>query len=789
MAKSLIIVESPAKARTIARFTGRGFDVVASNGHVRDLPKSKLGVDVENDFALQYVTIRSKSKVIKTLREKSKAAEKIFLAPDPDREGEAIAWHLMEVLGGDAQRYRRLVFHEITQGAIRQALDDPCEIDMCKVHAQQGRRVLDRLVGYQLSPVLWKTIRYGLSAGRVQSVALRMIVDREREIEAFVPVEYWTIAADTKTPAGEALRMALALWEGKKPEIPNEDAAQGVIARLRGRPLLVSAIKTRRRRRHPSPPFITSTLQQEAFRKLRMPTRRTMQIAQELYEGLGVGEEGSVGLITYMRTDSTRVAEEALDGVRQYIGDQIGGDYLPEKPNRYRSRKGAQEAHEAIRPTSAARTPQEMAKYLSRDQLRLYTLIWRRFVASQMRPQELDITTIEATSDAALFRTSGRVLVFDGFTRLYDAGSDEDRGRRAKAAGDASTGNGSGAGNGGEQDQNAGAEENDESDGAGEGTLPAVQEGDELSVTRFQKKQHFTEPPPRYSEGTLIRVLEEQGIGRPSTYATIVGTILTRDYVQREKSRLHPTDLGMTVVDLLVAHFSDVMSIDFTAHMEEKLDRIEEGRDGWVSVVREFYAPFAKDLAAVAKKTAELKASLQVETGETCEKCGAALIRKFGRHGPFLACSNYPECRFTQPLHEDEKPQPTEHRCPTCDAPMLIRTGRFGRFLACERYPECKTTQPVPTGVSCPEEGCDGDLVQKRTRGGRVFYGCNRYPKCRHALWDFPVARACPACKHPLMLRKETKRDGAHLLCPACKNRVPEAADDEGSDERAARKS
>jgi DNA topoisomerase-1 len=769
MAKSLIIVESPAKARTISRIAGRRYSVVASNGHVRDLPKSKLGVEVDKDFEPQYVTIRKKSKIIKELREKSKGVEEILLAPDPDREGEAIAWHLMHVLGGDRQRFRRLVFHEITKRAIREALATPREIDMHKVDAQQGRRVLDRLVGYQLSPVLWRTVRYGLSAGRVQSVALRIIVDRERRIEAFVPVEYWTIQAFAETQAGVPLALALVSWQGKKPELGSEAEAQAVIDELAGRPLAVVSIRTRRRRRNAAPPFITSTLQQEAFRKLRFPSRKTMQVAQELYEGIVLGEEGSVGLITYMRTDSTRMAEEALKDARDYIAEKIGSDYLPEEAVRYRRKGRTQEAHEAIRPTSAAREPQQLAKYLSREQLRLYTLIWKRFVACQMRPQELDITTVDAACDPAVFRVTGKVIVFDGFTRLYESaeparptGTEENR-----ADG---SGTGDAAESGGATGKPAGpAVPADEIEAD---SIPALKEGEELSVREYKKKQHFTEPPPRYSEASLIRVLEEKGIGRPSTYATIVGTILTRDYVRRDKGRLLPTELGKTVVDLLVANFADIMDVGFTAHMEEELDRIEEGRDAWVDVVREFYVPFKRDLDAVEKKQASLKESIQVKTDETCEKCGAVLVRKFGRHGPFLACSNYPECRYTRPFEEDEKPQATTEKCPTCNSAMLIRTGRFGRFLACEKYPECKTTLPVPTGVACPEEGCDGALVEKRTRTRRVFYGCNRYPDCRYAVWDRPVPRACPQCAHPLMVERETRRDGPHDFCPACKTKV-----------------
>ncbi|MCK4305488.1 MAG: type I DNA topoisomerase [Candidatus Eisenbacteria sp.] len=752
MAKPLIIVESPAKARTISRLAGRGYNVVASNGHVRDLPKSKLGVDPEKDFEPHYVTIRTKSAVIKQMREKAKNSAEILLAPDPDREGEAIAWHLTKVLSGDSKRFKRLVFHEITQPAIRQALASPHEIDMNKVSAQQARRILDRLVGYQLSPVLWKTIRYGLSAGRVQSVALRLIVDREREVEAFVAVEYWSIHAAALTSEGQALRMGLVSWEGKRPEIHTAEEAQQIIDRIKDKPLEVTSLKTRRRKRNASAPFITSTLQQDAFRALRFSSKKTMKIAQELYEGLSVGDEGTVGLITYMRTDSTRVANEALNAVRAFVDERFGHAYLPDKPIVYKKKGRTQDAHEAIRPTAVSRTPETMERYLNQDQRKLYGLIWRRFVASQMCPQELEISTVEASCAPAVFRASGKRVAFDGFTRLYEA--KEPKARREQQPKEA----GQDAANGRLAEGEAAVE-----------VLPKVHEGEQLQVKEYSPKQHFTEPPTRYSEASLIKALEENGIGRPSTYATIVSTILTRDYVNRDKGRLVPTDLGGTVVDLLVRNFPKVMNVDFTAHMEQELDRVEEGRDGWVAVVREFYEPFKESLQAVAGKVEELKRAVQVPTGQVCEKCEAPMVRKFGRNGPFLACSRYPDCKHTQPLRDDEKPQLTSHTCPKCGSPLMLRTGRFGRFLACSNYPQCKTTRPVPVGVACPEEGCEGQLVEKRTRNGRAFFGCDQYPKCKYAVWDRPFPQRCPECGHPFMLMRETKRAGAHYACPRCK--------------------
>ena len=730
--------------------------MIASNGHIRDLPKSQLGVDIEKDFAPQYVTIRAKSKVISTLREKAKGADEILLAPDPDREGEAIAWHLTKVLNGKEDVCRRLVFHEITRTAIQEALQHPHEIDMNKVDAQQARRILDRLVGYQLSPVLWKTVRYGLSAGRVQSVALRLIVDREAEVQAFLPVEYWSIHAAAQTADGRPLELALVAWKEAKPSIGSAAEAEAIVASIGDQPLEVTKRATRRRKRNPAAPFITSTLQQEAFRALRFSSKKTMKVAQELYEGLEVESEGTVGLITYMRTDSTRVADEAIAGVRGFIGSTYGEAYLPNKAQIYKVKGRAQDAHEAVRPTDVQRTPEKMKKYLSPDQLKLYALIWKRFVASQMCPQEQDITTIEALAGEGLFRASGRVIAFDGFTRLYESQEKRNKG----------TGNG--------EEELSGKEIAPE-------ILVRLHKGDILAVREYERRQHFTEPPARFTEATLIKTLEERGIGRPSTYATIVSTILTRDYVRREKGRLLPTELGQTVTGLLVSNFERIMSVDFTAHMEEELDAVELGKDKWVNVVREFYLPFRASLDAAEAKTAELKASVQVATGQKCEECAADMVRKFGRNGPFLACSRYPDCRFTQPLSDDEKPHATEHECPECGEMMMIRTGRFGRFLACSRYPDCKTTRPVPVGVTCPEPDCGGALVEKRTRSGRVFFGCERYPKCKYAIWDRPVAQPCEACEHPFVMEKETRKAGPHYACPKCKATFPREAEEEAS--------
>jgi DNA topoisomerase-1 len=743
MASTLIIVESPAKARTISKFVGKNYKVLASMGHIRDLPKTKLGVDVENDFQPQYVVLRSKAKVLKELKDASKGSKQILLAPDPDREGEAIAWHLAEYLRDSKAPVARLEFHEITKNAIQEALKNPREIDHQRVDAQQARRVLDRLVGYLVSPFLWTTIRYGLSAGRVQSVALRMICEREDEVLKFQSQEYWTLDVLLDTPSKQKLKVRLIRMDGEKPALPNEATVDAILAELSKERFSVSEVKTLPRKRNPAAPFITSTLQQEGYRRLRYPAKKTMGVAQELYEGLEIGDEGVVGLITYMRTDSTRVSAEAQEEARSYIRQQYGEAYVPDAPPVYPSRARAQDAHEAVRPTSVLRTPESVRRYLKPDQAKLYNLIWSRFVASQMNPAVNEVTTIDIVAGRFQLRATGSRVLFDGFTRLYEERLEDDGGGTNQ--------NGNGNGNG----------------GAVEDALPSVAKGDALAYRSAQKDQHFTEPPPRYTEASLVKALEEKGIGRPSTYATIVSTILTRDYVTRDKGKLAPTDLGQTVTKLLLEVFPDIFEVDFTARMESELDKVETGEDAWVDVVRAFYEPFQKDLGAAETRKAELKNGVQTESDQVCEQCGAKLVKKFGRNGPFLACPNYPECKFTKPLKEEEIPVPTGQLCPNDGAPMVVRMGRFGRFVACQNYPKCKTTASVRTGVACPQPDCPGHLVEKRGRKrGRIFYACDQYPKCTYAVWNKPVARPCPACGHPLMVEKETKTRGFHLQCP-----------------------
>ncbi len=739
--RSLVIVESPAKARTIGKYLGPGFEVRASNGHVRDLPKSKLGVDIEKGFTPSYILIKGKAKILKELKQSARLASTIYLAPDPDREGEAIAWHLAETLGnGSDGRIQRLAFYEITKRGILSALEAPREIDMNKVHAQQARRVLDRLVGYQVSPFLWKTIRYGLSAGRVQSVALRLICEREDEVRAFVPREYWTLDADLATAKGERFRARVQKKSGEKFALENEAQAKEAAAELTKESFRVTGVRTQEKKRNPLPPFITSTMQQESFQRLRFSAQKTMVVAQQLYEGIEVGPDGATGLITYMRTDSTRTSPEALAEVREFIQASFGPNYLPPEPRTFRSRETSQDAHEAIRPTSVARTPASMKRHLESDQYRLYELIWQRFVASQMNPALVLTTTADITAGAFLLRASGSRIKFDGFTRAYQSLLIEETGPEASK-------------------------------------LPALNEGDALKQLGILPEQHFTEPPPRYTEASLVKTLEEKGIGRPSTYATIVGTILTRDYVLRDRGKLTPTDLGMTVWKLLARMFGDVFEVEFTAKMERELDRVEHGKDAWDHVVAEFYAPFKKDLAEAESQRESLKASLTEESDRVCPKCGSKMVKRYGRNGPFLACPGYPECKTTMPVEEEaESTEVPTQPCPLCESPMRVRSGRFGKFLACSRYPECKGTRPLGLGVPCPECGT-GELVERRTKRGKPFYGCSRYPACAFAIWDKPLKQPCPSCAYPIMLQKRTKTKGDYLQCPKCKARVEETSE------------
>ena len=819
MGKSLVIVESPTKAKTINKYLGSGYTVKASLGHVKDLPKRELGISVEDQsFEPTYQVIPGKAKVLSEIEGAAQKADAIYLAADPDREGEAISAHLAQVLreslgeeDGKKKRGKgkkaakpmkakakaegaaagkpiwRVLFHEITAKGIREAFQHPSEINVNLVDAQQARRVLDRLVGYQISPLLWDKVRRGLSAGRVQTVALRLIVEREREIRAFTPQEYWTIHAMLAGGEGPAFEAKLWKRSGADAEIPNQGEAEKILAELEGASWRVESVQLKEKRRNPPAPFTTSRLQQEAYNKLRFSAKRTMALAQQLYEGVDLGAEGSAGLITYMRTDSVRVAPEAIADVRQHIQTSFGANYLPDKPNFYRSKKAAQEAHEAIRPSDVSRTPDDVRPFLQEDQYKLYRLIWLRFVASQMVPAVFDQTTIDIAAASCVFRATGSVLKFDGFLAVYQQPEQENSADKA-----------------GEDDE--------------ERRLPRVAEGEALRLEKLWPLQHFTEPPPRYTEATLVRELEEQGIGRPSTYATIISTIVERDYVSKEQGRFQPTLLGEKVSDLLVKNFEEIFDVGFTARMEDELDEIEEGKLPWRQAVREFYEHFSGELEQAKGEMESYKAG--IATGEKCPKCGEGeLLERISRHGFFLGCSRYPECDYTRDLSErsgeEVESQSGPEYCPNCGREMVVKRGRFGAFLACSGYPECKTTrrlvegtqrprqpdvlleekcpecgtqlvkrhgrygefvgcsaypkcrytQAKTLGIACPKCG-QGELVERRARKGRnrVFYGCSRYPDCDFTTPHHPIAEPCPKCQAPLVVEKRGKQ-GSHRAC------------------------
>ncbi len=716
--KSLVIVESPAKARTLSNILGKEYDVKASVGHVRDLPKSQLGVDVDHDFAPKYLIPRDKKEIVKGLKEAAKKASIVYLATDPDREGEAISWHLAHAMDLEGKPYERVEFHEITSDAVKAAFQHPREIDARLVDAYQGRRVLDRLVGYKVSRVLWNKIRWGLSAGRVQSVALRMVVDREREIEAFTPQEYWTIDTRLARQADadeSAFSARLAGLPGtKKAEIGSGDQADSISADLRAAAFSVRDVKKRQQVRRPSPPFTTSTLQQEASRRFGFSAKRTMAVAQQLYEGLAIPGEGQAGLITYMRTDSLNIAQIARDEARAFITQKFGGDFVPPEPRLYKTKaKGAQEAHEAIRPTSPARQPADIKKALTSDQFKLYSLIWQRMIASQMADAVFDQVSVEIDAKAPahdqpyLLRASASHMRFPGFRQVYIEGRDT---------------------------------ETDEDE---EKSLPELSAADILRLLEVKPDQHFTEPPPRYTEATLVKALEENGIGRPSTYASTMSTIQDRGYVKKDGRALRPQELGLVVSDLLAERFPAVVDAGFTAKMEDELDDVANGERQWPPVVREFYIPLEIALAA-----AEDAPRVEQQTDEVCDKCGKPMIVRWGRFGQFLACSGYPECKNARPLGEEAEQQAeaTDEICDLCSSPMVIKRGRFGQFLACSTYPECKGRRPIlrKVGVACPKDG--GEIIERRSKKGRTFYGCANYPNCDFTSGTRPLKQPCPVC-------------------------------------------
>ncbi len=805
MAKGLVIVESPAKAKTIQKYLGSGYEVEASYGHIKDLPKKSLGVDLDNDFSTEYVVIPGKEKVVAKLKKLAKTADAIYLAPDPDREGEAIAAHLAEELGGDsvdgkrkskkgAVVIQRVTFNEITKRAVQEAFLHPRHIDTNLVDAQQTRRVLDRLVGYQISPLLWDKVRRGLSAGRVQTVALRLIVEREREIKAFVPIEYWTLDAHLLGAKPPAFDARLQGTNPKQNVLPDEETAKRVEAEVKDAAWTVASVEKRERRQNAAAPFTTSKFQQDASRKLRFSVKRAMMIAQRLYEGIDLGEEGTVGLITYMRTDSPQVSNDALAEVREFIGKDYGKEFLPESPNTYKSRKAAQEAHEAIRPTSVARHPDAVKQYLQEDEFKVYKLIWQRFVASQMNPAVFDQTTVDIdaqtkSGETHRFRVTGSVLKFEGFLKVYEESKDS----------------------------------KDEEDEALKHKLPELMQGQKLTLKGLKPEQHFTEPPPRFNEASLVKELEERGIGRPSTYAAIISTIQERQYVQKLGGKFIPTEIGFVVTDLLVANFKDIFDPQYTARLEEELDEIEDGKERWTDALAEFYKKFEKELHYAEKHMENVK-RMEKPTDEKCERCGSPLVIKWGKHGSFYACSaydktdpnsctftkenpidlpdldsadvqettqeeycencgramvlkrgrfgqfmactGYPDCKTTRRLDQGKKVPdiPLDEKCPECGRNLLLRHGRFGEFISCSGYPDCKWVKQNYIGVKCPE--CKtGDLAEKKARRGNLFYGCSNYPKCKFTSAYKLVAEPCPECGSPYLLEKNLK-SGSFLMCP-----------------------
>jgi DNA topoisomerase I len=798
MAKALVIVESPTKAKTINKYLGKQYLVKASLGHIKDLPKKDLAVDIAKSFEPRYEVIEGKKKLISELKQAAKKVENVYLAADPDREGEAICFHLQEELREKKKGpgIHRVMFNEITKRAVQKAFEKPGKVNTNLVDAQQARRVLDRLVGYKISPLLWDKVRRGLSAGRVQTVALRLIVEREREIRAFVPREYWTIDVELAAKKLPHLWARLVKVNEQPAEITSQQGADAVLAEIDGAAYVVRSVVTREKKRNPVAPFITSTLQQEAARKLRFSVKRTMMLAQRLYEGVEVGKEGAVGLITYMRTDSTRVSDDALKDARDYIRERYGKEFLPESANTYKSKKDAQDAHEAIRPTSLAYTPAEVEKYLAEDEMKLYRLIWNRFVASQMMPALFDQTTIDVVAKGNngidyVFRATGSVLKFEGFLKIYQEGKDQ----------------------------------SDEEDEELKHHLPAVVEGETLRFRSIKPEQHFTEPPPRYNEATLVKKLEGDGVGRPSTYASILSTIQEREYVKKEGGRFYPTELGMVVTDLLIESFDDIFDVKYTARMEEELDEIEEGKLDWRAAMAEFYGKFARDLEHAEEHMTDIK-RMEKPTDLICEKCGKPLVIKWGRHGSFIACTGYPDCNYTRELTVDlpdvdkvglseqadeeycencgrpmvlkkgrfgtfyactgypdckttkpiggqqKKPdQPLDEKCPQCGNHLVLKTGRYGEFTACSNYPQCKYVKQKTIGVKCPECS-EGEVVERRSKRGKTFYGCNRWPQCNFVAWGKPVAEKCPECGSPYMVEKWLKA-GPVWQCPnaECKHK------------------
>ncbi|MCK5507528.1 MAG: type I DNA topoisomerase [Desulfobacterales bacterium] len=745
MDRPLLVVESPTKIKTIKKYLGSQYNIVATVGHIKDLPAKEIGINIEKNFEPKYIVIPGKQKVVTSLKKAAGNATDIYLAPDPDREGEAIAWHTAEVLKKKGRNFYRVLIHELTKKAIIEAIAASEDLHKKKYEAQQARRILDRIVGYQTSPLLWRKVKGGLSAGRVQSVAVRIICERERAIQAFESEEYWSITAFLESSLPPQFKAKLVKKNEKKLKIPDEKASQSILNELSDNKFIVNKVQKKVTKKNPLPPFITSKLQQEAIRKLKFSAKKTMMVAQQLYEGVDIGTSGTEGLITYMRTDSTRISKEAAEEALVLIRKKFGEKFALDKPRFFKNKKKVQDAHEAIRPTSVFNTPEKLAPYLSKDQLSLYSLIWKRFIASQMQQALINRNTISIKAGPYLFTASGSSVKFPGFMVLYMSVDEEIENQKEK------------------------------------NNLPELSEGTELKVNKLEPRQHFTMPPPRFSEASLVKELEENGIGRPSTYASILSTIKEKGYVDFLKGYFKPSELGFIVNDLLVKSFPDIFEVDFTAKMEEDLDRIETSETDYLKILTRFYAPFKKELDAAAENMLSMR-GVGIPTDLSCPECKKQLHIKVGKNGHYLACNGYPECRHTSNYTRNEKGkiQPIEVPkdeisdivCEKCKKPMVLKHGKFGEFLACTGYPACKNTKSVnanqtekTTGVKCPEKGCTGEIVERRSKRGKIFYSCNRYPDCTFALWDKPVAEKCPDCSAEFLLEKSTKKQGTFLTC------------------------
>ena len=721
MAKRLVIVESPAKARTVHKFLGPDYLVMASMGHIRDLPKKEMGIDIEHDFKPVYEVIPEKKKTVSELQKSAKECESVFLAADPDREGEAICWHLETLLKDFNENINRVIFHEITKGAIGDAFSHAGEIDQGKIEAQQTRRLLDRLVGYLISPLLWKKIGRGLSAGRVQSIAMRLICEREKEIRDFIPEEYWTVTAELEASQPPSFKANLVKIDYKKTKIEDGKSAEKIASELRDATYTLENVDVKEKKRNPAPPYITSTLQQEGFSLYHFPVKRTMSIVQRLYEGMEIGEQGLVGLITYIRTDSVRVSDEAISGARKFITDNYSKEYAPVEPRIYKNKRRAQDAHEAIRPTTFSLPPEAVKPYLKKEEYNLYRIIWNRFIASQMSSAEVEETVFDISAGKYQFQTKGEVIKFDGFLALTAKEKKEEK------------------------------------------ILPKVEAGEELKLLDLESKQNFTQAPPRFTEGSLVKELEAKGVGRPSTYAPIIATLQNRAYVVKEKGKFIPTDLGLFVTDFLLENFSDLMEYEFTVRLEEELDRISERELNWVDYLKSYYALLDKDLQQAMGVESVKATGIPLE--DVCPDCGRKLVIKEGRYGRFKACSGYPDCEYRESLVKKEV-KPLDETCPECGSQMVMRTGRYGNFVACSNYPECKYVkkEKKDTGIPCPQE-CGGTIVRKKTRKGKIFWGCSKYPECDYATWDEPLKQPCPQCGRKFILRRNVIRGDPFLHC------------------------